>query len=482
MSVAKAAAHGALWTVGAGLMSRAVGVLGTVALTHYLHPDDLGPVTIASIIAMTANWLTTWGFGQYLIVKGQGEARASVIFHVTVAYALMGLVGLGGVALLGGWIAPLVDAREAAVFIPGMALAWGIRRLSAVPEKVLALDLRFRPIALSNAFGEIVYGAVTVGAAMLGHGATSVVIGNVVQSLAMLVTMSHAAGHRSWLTPQPLRGARFAEMAKYGVPLCIEGLAHNGARYWDRLLMAKLFAPGPMALYNMAYNLADIPAVHVGEQIGAVLLPSFAKLAPEARPAAFARACGLLGLIIFPMAMGLAAVAYPLIDAVMSPEWHEVAPLLMILAILSLVRPLSWMISTYLEAQLATQALIVVEFAKLALLLGGIVALSPWGIEASAASVGITYTLASVLGMRILGRRGVSSSRVLGELARPLLTATTMFAVVFTVEEALRAHVAPLASLVICVVLGVASYLALAFTLCRRQAHDLVGLLRRARG
>lgn len=481
MSVARAAASGAIWTVGAGLLSRGVGVLGTVALTHFLHPDDLGPVAIASIIAMTANWLTTWGFGQYLIVKGQDAQRAIVIFHVTIAYAVLGLIGLGAVAALGGVLAPLVSAPEAAAFVPGMALAWGIRRMAAVPEKVLALDLRFRPIALSSALGETVYAVVTIGAAMRGHGAMSVIIGNLAQSAVMLFAMSHAAGHRAWLTPQPLSRARFAEMTRYGIPLCLEGLAHNGARYWDRLLMSKLFMPGPMALYNMAYNLADIPATHVGEQIGAVLLPSFARLSHEARPAAFARACGLLGLIIFPMAMGLGAIAYPLIEAVMAPEWHEVAPLLMILAALSVVRPLSWMISTYLEAQLATRALIIVEFGKLVILLGGILLLSRWGLEAAAASVGITYALASVLGLRVLQQRGVSTAAVLARLGRPLLAASIMFVVVFGIEQALRQAMGPWLQLAICLVLGVVSYVALAFSLCRDQVDDLLAILRDVR-
>lgn len=482
MSVGRAAAHGALWTVGAGLASRAIGVLGTVALTHFLRPDDLGPVAVASIVAMTVNWLTTWGFGQYLIVKGQDESRrSSVIFHVAVAYMVLGLVGLGGLSLLGDFIAPLVGSPEAAMFIPGMALAWGIRRISAVPEKVLALDLRFRPIAMSSAVGEVVYSVVTLVAVIRGHGAMSVIIGNIAQSLALLWLMSRAAGHRKWLTPQPLERARFAEMTRYGIPLCIEGIAHNGARYWDNLLMAKLFTAGPMAAYNMAYNLADIPAIHVGEQIGAVLLPSFAKLPPEARPAAFARACGLLGLIIFPMAMGLGAVAYPLIYAVMSPEWYEVAPLLMILAVLSVVRPLSWMISTYLEAQLATRALIVVEFGKLALLLGGIVALSPWGIEAAAASVGITYTLAGVLGLRILQRKGVPASPVIKRLARPLVAALTMFLIVYGVEFGLRSLLGPLPLLIVCVGLGVVSYVGLAFLVCRDQTRDLLDILKQVR-
>ena len=72
-----------------------------------------------------------------------------------------------------------------------------------------------------------------------------------------------------------------------------------------------------MGAYNLAYNVADVPAVQVGEQIGDVLLPSFAKLEPAARKAALVRSTGLLALVTFPLAVGLGAIAQPLVDALL---------------------------------------------------------------------------------------------------------------------------------------------------------------------
>ena len=87
-------------------------------------------------------------------------------------------------------------------------------------------------------------------------------------------------------------------MVRFGVPLAAEGIAHNAAREWSKLMMSRYFLPGPMALYNMAYNLADIPAVQVGEQIALVLLPSMAELPPERRARALERSTALLSIVI----------------------------------------------------------------------------------------------------------------------------------------------------------------------------------------
>ena len=154
VSLASSAARGALWTVLASVGGRAVGVLGTLVMTRFLAPDQIGEVSDAAIIAMTANWVTIWGFGQYAVVKGRGADADEVTWHATVAYAVLGAVSLGLVAVLGGRLTPFFDAPHAAAYIPGMAVALYLRRLAAMPERVLTRDMKFGASGLSLALGE----------------------------------------------------------------------------------------------------------------------------------------------------------------------------------------------------------------------------------------------------------------------------------------------------------------------------------------
>ena len=113
-------------------------------------------------------------------------------------------------------------------------------------------------------------------------------------------------------------------MLKFGVPLGIQGFAHMASRYWDNLAISHYFGTGALGAYNMAYNLADIPAIQVGEQIALVLMPSMAELPPRATARARSsdrRRCSRS--IIFPLAVGLGLVAYPLIA--LDPAGERVA-------------------------------------------------------------------------------------------------------------------------------------------------------------
>src|SRR5204862_6152835 len=101
-TIARKAARGAIWTIASSMGARAIGVLGTLVMTRFLHPSQIGEVSNATIIALTANWATIWGFGQYAVVKGRGDDTAAVTWHATVAYMATGAISLGLVALFGG--------------------------------------------------------------------------------------------------------------------------------------------------------------------------------------------------------------------------------------------------------------------------------------------------------------------------------------------------------------------------------------------
>lgn len=382
MSLARKAARGALWTIISSMGARAIGVGGTLLMTRFLSPHQIGEVSDAAIISMTANWATIWGFGQYAVVKGRGEDKAEVTWHATVAYMVLGAVSLGLVAMFGGRLAPFFDAPAAANYIPVMCLALYIRRLGAMPERVLQRDMKFRAAGIALFFGETSYTIVALSLAALGYGGWSIVLANVVQSVVVVVVLVRAAGIASWATPVKLRWSRFADMLRYGVPLGIQGLAHGASRYWDNLTISHYFGPGPTGAYNMAYNLADIPAVQVGEQIAMVLMPSMAELPTERRPRALERSTALLSLIIFPLAVGLGLIAYPLIELILpANEWQLVAPLLAVLACLSVFRPIVWLLSAYLEAESKTNRLMFLELAKLGLLIVGIIILQRYGLR-----------------------------------------------------------------------------------------------------
>jgi PST family polysaccharide transporter len=483
MSLAHKAARGALWTVISSMGGRAVGVIGTLVITRFLAPEDIGEVSDASILAMTASWLTTWGYGQYTVVKGRGDARREVTWHATFFYLVFGLASLLVCILCGGSLTRLLGAPEAAQFVTGMALSVFIRRIGAMPERILTQNMNFRPSGMALALGEAAFTATALPLAAFGWGGWSLVIANNIKSIVAVWILISASGWRSWWCPTKLSLARTKDMLAFGVPLGIQGIAHQASRYWDNLAISYWFGTGSLGAYNMAYNLADIPAVQVGEQIALVLLPSMAELPPERRPRALERSTALLSLVIFPLAIGLGLVAYPLIAWILPKnDWQEVAPLLTVLACLSVFRPITWVLSAYMEASQKTGRLMFLELAKVAFIVGGIGLLAPFGLRVAAGAIGLAFGLTAVAGIAMVVRHGPSPGRLAAGFMGPFAACAVMASVVWLTHRALVSvgmH-RPSIQVIVEVLVGAIAYAGAAFVICRETSRDLLQLVAKA--
>lgn len=492
MSLGAKAAKGALWTIVTSIGGRFIGVLGTLVMTRFLHPDIVGDVSVATITCMTMSWFTIWGFGQYTIVKGRGDDAKEVAWHATVAFCGLGAIGLGIAALAGPSVVSELGVGEAGKYIPLSALAIYIRRFGMVPERTLSRAMKFRAIGMSQFLGEATYTVVALTLASMGYKGMAIVYANVVQSLVVIAVLIGAANTADWATPHKLSWKRYKDMMRFGIPLAAQLIAHSASRYWDNVTVAYFFSAEATGTYNMAYNLADIPAIQIGEQIQIVLLPSMASLPPEARPRAVERSSALLSLILFPLAVGLGLVAGPLINLVLpSDKWQDVGPLLVVLTCLSVFRPAMFVLSAYMEANQRTTRLMVLEIAKLVVLIGGIAALAKVGtwlglsdldrLRLASSAVGISFGATSLVAAIIVSREGPRLGVLLKGFLQPLLACAVMAGAVVAVDRGLDlvgiTH--PAVKLVVEIVVGAVAFVPAALVICRETSRDLLGLLKK---
>ena len=138
-------------------------------------------------------------------------------------------------------------------------------------------------LALARGVCEMLYAGVSIALAVAGFGGMSIVYGNIVQWGTFMLAMIYLADWRDWIKPAKITWDQTKAIFGFGLPMTIGNIAHNAAKKWDNLLVSRFFGEATVGRYNLAYNLADIPATHVGEHIAEVLLPSFALLDQEER-------------------------------------------------------------------------------------------------------------------------------------------------------------------------------------------------------
>jgi lipopolysaccharide exporter len=419
MSLGTKAVRGAVWTISSSIGARAIGLAGTLAVTRFVTPAEYGEVSVAAVLAMTANQLSTLGVGQYIIARPL--AGRDVAFHATVCHTGLGALALALMVAAGDWLGGVLGAPNAGIFLPGLAAGVLIDRLGFMPERLLVRDMKFGVISIGRTAGDVLYTVASVGLAVAGWGAMAIVAGNIARAVSRAVIFTVATNHRDWLEPCRLSLTKTRELLGFGVPLSVAGLAAFAARRWDNLLFSGFFGPGVAGMYNLAYNLADVPAIQIGEQVGDVLLPSFARMDRERRKRALVRSLELLALVVFPLAIGLGVVAPTLVDLLFDERWAPVAPMLLLLSALSVTRPIAWTVFSYLQARGKPNAIMTLELLKLLLLAAALATFgrsSPlWGCGA----VGIAFAIHMLANLWLVRRLDCIELREsLGAIAGPL--------------------------------------------------------------
>jgi PST family polysaccharide transporter len=187
--------------------------------------------------------------------------------------------------------------------------------------------------------------------------------------------------------------------------------------------------------YVLAYNLADIPAVQVGEQVTDVLFASFAQVEVERRRDALMRSLRLLAVIMFPLAVGLAAVAPTIVAAFFKKAWLDIAPMLVLLSALSITRPIAGVLFGYQQAFARPRLNAALDWLLLGTLLGCIFTFGRLGPLWVCVAVGVAFTVRMVahfIAARVTD--GISVAQQLFLLVPPLLACVPMVGAVLGVR------------------------------------------------
>ncbi len=479
MSILRKAVQGAAWNLITGVGARILQLVGTLILTRFIAPAEYGEVYAAVISVSAAHQLSYFAFGQYLIAR---KSPADEAFQAGVLHLLVGGLAMSVVYLFRAPLGALVDAPDMGRFVPGLILGSMLERLRYIPQRLLVRDLEFRTVAILNSVGELTFTVTAVALAPLWGGA-AIVAGSVARSGILVVPYFWRAPREQWLAPTPLRLATVRALFSYGAPLMVSTVAYTAATRWDNLILSRMFGLGVMGRYNLAYSLAETPVSYVAEHIGDVLMPSYAKLERAERQDAVIRAASLMAIVIAPLGVGLGAVAPTVVSAFFDARWAGMAPMLAILSVMTVFRPMSWSASAYLQAEEHTRPIMMLSLARAVLLLLLVAVFAHVGGPLLAcAAAGVAFFLHGVLSVYVTGRlTGLPVAPYILGVMRALLACTPMFGAVTLAHLGLRELGLPSAgALPIEVLVGAASYVGGVFLIDGNSARQLVRLGREA--
>jgi len=482
MTLALRASRAIIWAIITSVGSRGIGLISTLILTRFLTPVEYGAVAVAVVVVSNAVDLTEMGLLQYVAAKP--KAGRDAVFQASLFHIIIGIVALSIVVVLREPLGHAFDGGAKAIsYIAPLALAELCMRLAQPPERVLFRDLKIIRMELWRVVSEVLYAVTAVVLAIYGFGGLAIVYGDIVQWGFFLVAVMLLAPRRDWFSPAPLSWKTSRELFSFGLPLSVGRIADAAGSSWDKLIVSRFFGLKVLGLYNLAKQLGELPGMHIGHEISLLLLPSFARMDPEERRPALVRATRLLVLVMAPMGIGLACVAPTLTAVLFDARWQEMGPMLMVLALLSLVRPIGRSLNSYLQAVDAPRAVMLLEILKGGLVLGLIFMTGSLGPRWAAAAVVVGFTghgVASAWAAHVCDE--VSFGAMLATVPRPTLATAPMVGAIVLVHYMLAGTTIAggVLALIIEIAVGGIVFVPSAFIIAPTAAKDLWGVFRRA--
>src|SRR5690606_24602448 len=298
-------ATGAIWMVLFKLVERSLGLVSTLILVRLLTPADFGVVAMAiSVIAM-AVLLTAFGFDTALIQDQKATAA-----HYNTAWTF-GVAFGAAVTTVIVLAAPHVAAyyREPGVEWVMYALAFGslITAFQNIGIVAFRKDLIFRYEFYFQVSRKLVGFVITVSLALWLRNYWALIAGT-------LATQIFSTGISYWVHPfRPrLSLAERRSLMGFSKWLLYNNLLGYLKNRSSDFVIGRLRGPAGLGLYNVSYELANLPTTEISAPINRALLPGFARLSdePEQLRSIYTSAMSVLALFAVPAAAGIFALSH----------------------------------------------------------------------------------------------------------------------------------------------------------------------------
>lgn len=321
---------GIFWSSVERFSVQGVQFLMQVFMARLLSPEDYGVIGMLAIFLAIGQSFIDSGFSNALIQK---KSRTS-IDYVTVFWFNI-VVGLFFYALL-FWTSPYIADFYNTPILSSVtkiiALNLLFNSLTVVQRAKLTVDVDFKTQAKASFIAIFISGGIGITMAYYSYGVWALVWQTVIYGgINMLLLWIFSR----WMPTMNFSMSSFKEMFSFGSKLLLSGLLDTIYRNIYTIVIGKKFAAIELGYYTRADQFAQFPSSNITGIVQRVTFPILSTIQDddERLRDVYRRYLRMSAFIIFPLMTGLAAVASPFVDFVLTEKWDSMIILLQILCI-----------------------------------------------------------------------------------------------------------------------------------------------------
>lgn len=336
-SIRKKTISGLFWAFAEKIGAQAISFLVSIVLARLLLPEEYGVTSIVIVIISLCNVFVDSGLARALIQrKDTTELDYSSVFYCTL---IISVLVYGGLYFAAPYIAVFyhMDILEPVIRVMGLRLL--LASYSSVLRAQVSKQMQFRKLFFSSLVGTLLSGVAGVWVAYMGFGVWALVVQDGVDALIDTVMLGFAV---KWWPKRMFSFQRIKSLFGYGWKVLIGALIDTLYENFRSLFIGKIYTVEDLAYYTRGNQFPYILVENIDSSICKVLFPAISSQSGDkaAMKTLTRRAMKTSCYILTPMLCGLAAVAEPLVELILTDTWLPCVPYLQILCISHALTPL----------------------------------------------------------------------------------------------------------------------------------------------
>ena len=382
-------ASGIAWSFLEKILTMVIQMVVSIIVARELMPEDFGVMAIMTFFTSVALAIVDSGFSQALIRKespSDSDYRTVLYFNLAMSVVLYGVLVAVAYPVAMRYDAPVIWTKAPVLF-----LVLPINALCVVQTVMFTREFRFALLSKVVFVASLVCGVVAVVMAVLGWGIWALVA----QRLLMMGIKALAFWSiRRWRSDAPLSLASLRAMAPFSLRLLATDLIASVYNNVAQLFIGKIHNTSMLGYYSQAQKLKDLPVISTVQAVQGVTFPALSQIKDDDTKfsAGYLRISEMLAFVVFPLMLGMVAVAEDMFLLLLGDKWMPTVPYFEILALSGLFYPLGVVTYNVLKRRSDGAVIVRLEIVKriiqtliLAVTIPMGVTAVAWGVTAMAA-------------------------------------------------------------------------------------------------
>ena len=338
MNLKQKTINGVIWSAIERFSNQIIQFLVQIIIARLLFPSDYGMIGMLAIFMAVAQTFTDGGFGNALIQKkDRNNTDYSTVFYFNITTGIILSIIF---FFSSGLIANFYKMPKLELIIQVMSINLIILSFQVVHKAILTINIDFKTQAKASLSSVIIAGIIGITMAYTGFGVWALVAQftaiNIIQTILLWY-------FEKWRPIRVFSKQSFKRLFNFGSKILAANLLHTIYLNLYTLVIGKRFSATDLGYYSRADQFAQFPSSNITGILWRVTYPIMSSIQNEDEKLknVYRQYIRLSAFIVFPLMIGLAAIAEPFIIFILTEKWRGVIPILQIISICYMFYPLN---------------------------------------------------------------------------------------------------------------------------------------------